>query len=213
MTDMSESIDEQLSALADDELPEQEAPLLLRRISRDPELVARLGRYYTIRESVHGGLTDAVGGGVAAGVAEALEQEAPLADTPPPAESAQHARRWAVRLGRPAAGAAIAASVAVIAVTLWSTPETARTPLSDTPATVASAPTPQANPAAGELARTVSVGEGGSGAAAREQWQRLDPQVQQRLNGYLVNHSENATVAGPGGVLNYVRIAGHERSQ
>ncbi|WP_435103774.1 sigma-E factor negative regulatory protein [Arhodomonas sp. AD133] len=209
---MSESIDEQLSALADDELPEQEAPLLLRRISRDPELVARLGRYYTIRESLHGGLTDAVDGGVAAGVAEALEHEAPLAEEPVSPQGTGSARRWAMRLGRPAAGAAIAASVAVIAVTLWSTPETARTPSSGAPAVVASAPSPQASPAGGELARTVSVGEN-SGTQAREQWQRLDPQVQQRLNGYLVNHSENATVSGPGGVLNYVRIAGHERSQ
>lgn len=45
---MGQTIDEQLSALLDGELPVEQEELLLRRLERDPDLRARFGRYSMI---------------------------------------------------------------------------------------------------------------------------------------------------------------------
>ncbi|MFZ0499752.1 MAG: sigma-E factor negative regulatory protein, partial [Steroidobacteraceae bacterium] len=42
---MNEELDSQLSAMFDNELPAAECELMARRLSRDPDLKARWGRY------------------------------------------------------------------------------------------------------------------------------------------------------------------------
>ncbi|MQM36922.1 hypothetical protein KBTX_00911 [wastewater metagenome] len=215
MTGMSEHVNEQLSALADDELPGEEMPLLLRRLGRDPELVDRLGRYYTTRAAVHGDLGLAADGAFAERVAAALDAEPALdpaeAEAPVHPEPAAHRRR-VLRFARPVAGAAIAASVAVLAVGLWPSGPGERG--NGPAATAVTASAPSAGGGNG-LAERVSVDEGPATADSVERvtWQGLDPTVQRRLNGYLVNHSGNAVGAGAGGMLNYARIAGHARAE
>jgi hypothetical protein len=49
---MSQSVEEQLSALLDNELTVQEEELLFRRLGKDPELSAVLSRYSLIRELI-----------------------------------------------------------------------------------------------------------------------------------------------------------------
>lgn len=101
------SIDEQLSAFADGELPRAEAELLLARLQREPALRARWERYHAIGEALRGGLPAQYPRSLAARVAAALEPE--------PA----HARARRSGLGRyamPLVGAAVAASVAVMGV-------------------------------------------------------------------------------------------------
>jgi len=46
-----------------------------------------------------------------------------------------------------------------------------------------------------------------------EQWQRLDPRIDKRLSGYLVNHNEYAASRGVQGVMPYVRIVGHNTGE
>ena len=50
----NEELDSQLSAMFDDELPQAECELLARRLSRDPQLKARWGRYALISMAVRG---------------------------------------------------------------------------------------------------------------------------------------------------------------
>ena len=106
MTD-PHTIDEQLSAFADGELPQAEAELLLARLARDPALRARWERYHAIGESLRGGLPARYPRGLAAGVGAALERE--------PAHAGGR-RRALGRFAMPLIGAAIAASVAVVGV-------------------------------------------------------------------------------------------------
>jgi sigma-E factor negative regulatory protein RseA len=102
---MTDAIKEQLSACLDGELPKAELDLLLKRLERDPELRDSIGRYALIGEALRND-RPVVAKGLAAKLAAALEQEA-----------APHgaAKIWIKRL-RPAAGIAVAAGVAAVAV-------------------------------------------------------------------------------------------------
>jgi negative regulator of sigma E activity len=107
---MSEQIREQISAFLDGELPSAESELLLKRMVRDAALRDSFGRYALIGEAMRGmkhvplrgNFTGAINGVIdgepATAVAIALAAAGP--------------RRW----WRPLAGAAIAASVALVAI-------------------------------------------------------------------------------------------------
>lgn len=191
---MSDEIREQLSALADDELSEVEQPLLLGRLERDPELRACLGRYQLIGEVMRGsGATATLG--VADRVQQVLGEE-----TTAGAENSHSVSDQSV-WWKPLAGLAVAASVAMVAVfTVTSVNEES----AGTVPVVASAPTaitPVSDPI-----DPVAVSDDG-------QWDRLDPEIDKRLSGYLVNHNEYAASRGMQGVMPYVRIVGHDTSE
>jgi|HigsolmetaGSP11D_1036233.scaffolds.fasta_scaffold00711_11 Negative regulator of sigma E activity len=182
-----DALNEQLSALADDELRRDEALFLTRRLSQSPEAVEQLSRYFLISDALRKQLPETIDLGLAERVAAALEHE----------ESFNVRPSLVRRVAKPVAGLGVAASVAVAAITLMS-PDG---PSSGTVegAWVAAAATA---PSAAAVAVTpVSVSD--------SQWERLDPEVQRRLNLYLVNHSEHSSAGQWGGVLNYVRITGH----
>lgn len=106
---MSEQIREQVSAFLDGELPDSESELLLKRLSRDPELREAFGRYALIAEVVRSPNGGPLSRGFAAGVKRRIDGEpATVVDLP----QASRARRW----WRPLAGAAVAAGVAAMAV-------------------------------------------------------------------------------------------------
>lgn len=185
---MSDEIREQLSALVDDELSDVEQPLLLGRMQRDAELRECLGRYQLIGEVMRG-ITDTTTLGVADRVRRVLQHEVggQVPDTPK-----QEGFKW----WKPVAGFAVAASVALVAVlTVSSVRETA-------------------TDAVPELAS--SSNSAGVPAVARvndDQWDRIEPGIDKRLSGYLVNHNEYAASRGVQGVMPYVRIVGFENSQ
>ena len=104
---MSEQIREQVSAFLDGELPSSETELLLKRLTRDAELRESFGRYALIGESMRGGQVR-LSRGFAERVNRAIDGEPAVAVVPP----ARATSRW----WRPMAGAAVAASVAVVAV-------------------------------------------------------------------------------------------------
>ncbi|MFN2308771.1 MAG: sigma-E factor negative regulatory protein [Gammaproteobacteria bacterium] len=183
---ISEQIREQLSALVDDELPVAEQRLLLERLAREPALRAQWTRYQLIRDSLHQSLPPFTDPGFAERVMAAVEAQ--------PTHQASRPPSWARAL-RPAAGLAVAATVAVIAV------------LAVQPSTVA----PPGAPGASGVQVAVSP-------APPERYARLAPvpaaqsaQSAERLNEYLVNHSEYAASGGMPGMLPHVRIVGYER--
>jgi negative regulator of sigma E activity len=115
-------------------------------------------------------------------------------------------RRWRDTL-KPAAGVALAASVAVASVLAVrgldefpAEPQAARTPATQMATNTASAIIPAAATGQGQIRPA---------ALRRLQWNTTEPAVAQRLNGYLVNHSEH--LGGPiGGLHPYARIVGYD---
>lgn len=193
---MSDEIREQLSALADDELNDVEQPLLLGRLQRDAGLRACLGRYQLIGEVMRG-----TGATATLGIADRV-QRALADDMPATVQGAGRMPLW-----KPVAGLAVAASVALVAVlTVTSVNEI---PVNNVPvlATADPAPViarvPSPNPAITQV----------SDSGEDTQWDRLDPSIDKRLSGYLVNHNEYAASRGVQGVMPYVRIVSHDTGE
>ena len=185
---MSDEIREQLSALMDDELDELERPLLFSRLERAPDLRACLGRYQLIGEVMRGGAAEMATLGVADHVQQALKQETAL----PVTARRGSAARWL----KPVAGLAVAASVALVAIlAVTSVPEN----------------TPQSVPSLASTAPATDVTR--LSETRDEQWNRIEPGVDKRLSGYLVNHNEYAASRGVQGVMPYVRIVGYENNR
>jgi hypothetical protein len=104
---MSDKIKDQMSAFLDDELPDDEAELLLRRLGTDAELRRMAARYLLIGQSLRRERVPALD--LDRRIARALEDEdayraSDVEEEGPP--------RW----WRPVAGVAVAATVAVIAL-------------------------------------------------------------------------------------------------
>ena len=180
---MNDEIREQLSALVDDELDEVERPLLLGRLQRDAGLRECLGRYQLIGEVLRGGAASTATLGVADGVRRALQNDTPVAV----------ARGNSFNWWKPLAGVAVAASVALVAVL-------SVTPLRET--------------GDDRLPQLASGAEVSSVARVQDgQWERIEPGIDRRLAGYLVNHNEYAANRGMQGVMPYVRIVGYQNQR
>ena len=111
---MNEELDSQLSAMFDNELPAAECELLARRLSRDPDIKARWGRYAVIGAVIRAERGIALEGIVAGRVSAALSSEPALSvDALQPA-----GRRLQYRWWQPIAGAGLAAGVAAVSI-LW----------------------------------------------------------------------------------------------
>ena len=184
---MKDKLNEQLSALVDDELNGTEQELLIRQIGRDPELLQRLSRYQLISDAMQNHLPGRVDPAFSRRLHGALRQEpAGRGD----GQAAGLTGRWL----RPVAGVAVAASVAVVAVTAL---QTSREETAVQPAAVAGAPAEREYIRAQDSA-VAAAPDSGPGIDSRQ------------LDVYLVNHNEYAASRGMRGMLPYVRIVGHE---
>jgi len=106
---MVDSVKEQISACLDGELPERELPLLSKRLGHDAEFKATLTRYALISETLRTGEAVQLPKDFAATVMARIANEP---DTQP---VKRFSPRMLQRL-RPAAGIAVAATVAALAV-------------------------------------------------------------------------------------------------
>jgi negative regulator of sigma E activity len=107
---MNEAIRMQVSAFVDGELPENEAELLVRRLSQDADLRKQVSEYLAIGRIMRGEYSLQGSDALRERIAAELD-ERPLQD---PADTVVNAP--APRFVRPAAGAAIAATVALVAI-------------------------------------------------------------------------------------------------
>lgn len=184
---MKDKLHEQLSALVDDELTDAEQDLLTRQIGRDRELHQRLSRYQLISDAMQSHLPERVDPAFSRRVHEALRDE------PAGHGSGIPAGRLA-SLFRPVAGLAVAASVAVVAVTAL---QTSREDTTDPATAVATVPADSGFIRAEDSALAVAPESG--------------PRTRKgQLDLYLVNHNEYAASRGMQGMLPYVRIVGHD---
>ena len=111
---MSQNIEEQLSALLDGELAVEEEALLLRRLEREPEYRATLGRYGLIGQLMRDSQADPGAVQIGDRVGAALAGEAAYQGMTP--DVTEPARVWS-GVGKGLVGAGIAAAVAIVAVT------------------------------------------------------------------------------------------------
>ncbi len=177
---MKDTLYEQLSALVDDELHEDEHALLLRQLERDDGLRDRLARYQVISDALRSNLPHRVNTGFHQRVHAALEQEAEIHATPSSVKA----------LFRPLAGLALAASVAAVAVlSLQSVRQ--QDP--------AGAPAVASAPGVNDYVRADNTPPP---VAPRNSARGLDV--------YLVNHNEYAVNRGMQGMLPYVRLVGQD---
>ena len=107
---MTDPVNEQLSACLDGELPPAELDLLLKRLERNPELRESLGRYTVIGEALRHARPAVASRSFADKVMAAVEQE--------PAAARRSARMSPrlIRSLRPVAGIGVAATVAALAI-------------------------------------------------------------------------------------------------
>lgn len=103
---MTDAIHEQVSAFVDGELAAAESELLLKRVERDGELRARVGRYVLAGEALRATRAQGPSRAFAANIAAAIESES--------ASTLMGSR--AIQWLKPIAGGAIAAGVAAIAL-------------------------------------------------------------------------------------------------
>jgi len=113
---MNEELDSQLSAMFDDELPEDQCQLLARRLSRDEALKARWRRYAVIGAAVRSERGVRLETNLAARVGAVISAEPAL--TGESVVKGESGKRGAMRWWQPVAGGAIAAGVAAMSV-MW----------------------------------------------------------------------------------------------
>jgi sigma-E factor negative regulatory protein RseA len=111
---MTDPMKEQLSACLDGELPEAELELLLKQVGRNPEMRACLGRYALIGETLRSGAAIVAPADFSKRVAAAIEAEPALSSVPESARGRMAGK--GVQWLRPAAGFAVAAGVATLAI-------------------------------------------------------------------------------------------------
>lgn len=106
---MNEAIRMQLSAFVDGELPDNEAELLLRRLSQDAELRQNVAEYMAIGRAVRGETQ-------VAGIDSLRQRVAATIDAAPSHDEVVDEVPAGDRMIRPLLGFAIAATVAVVAI-------------------------------------------------------------------------------------------------
>jgi sigma-E factor negative regulatory protein RseA len=204
---MSEQIREQISAFLDGELPSSETELLLKRLTRDAELREGFGRYALVGECVRGGGHARLTQGFAARVNRAIDGDS-VADDPQP--QPRRATGW----WRPLAGAAVAASVAAVAVVALQqravsppgVPAVQIMASGGLPAIQSGAgpsPTPTIQfAAAGRQVSPGQVTEPGSYVVPPSSSEGPTPLPAARLTNYVFAHSKYSSVMGQNDVLN-----------
>lgn len=180
---MNESLNEQVSACVDGESDATETALLLRRLCQDDGLRSRWARYHLISDALKNNLPDQPSMTLADRVHQVVAQET----TP-------QRRFSAARLLKPAAGFAIAASVAALAVFA-----------------VRSLPTATDHAPPEQVASAAAAPQYPRDQGTR--WDRTRPEVAARLNTYMLNHSGHAETAGMQAVIPYVRLVGYDVGQ
>ncbi|MET0116385.1 MAG: sigma-E factor negative regulatory protein [Sedimenticola sp.] len=190
---MSDKKREQISALLDDELPAEQASETLAALRKDDTLRTAWDRYHLIGDVMRGESVRVTTEQVADRVRQRLESEPAIIATPKNRVTVERDEKAPVRWARPAAGAALAASVAVVAVML--SPQLSDFSLQGDETVVATAPTPISTPR-----------NGGT------RWKNLSqPEVESKLNRYLVDHSEYASPGGmSSGVLPYASFVSYD---
>lgn len=220
MKNMSdESTKEHLSALMDGELDDAQESLAAEQLTRDVVLRHHWARYHLVRDVLRRDLESVTGLELTSRVSQRLASE-PLHLGRP------RKKTWSVPWA-PIGGLALAASVAVVAIVgvgNWNAVDEPThladmTPTSTTfdiplePADLGAVQRPEASLVSAVTPPIVWVNHlEPTARLSRLQWDAHEPGVEDRLNAYLVSHSEYLG-NGMRGMLPYARIVGYDGRQ
>jgi len=179
---MSEQKYEKLSAVIDGESDVDDK--LIQDIDTDEELGVRWQRYHLIRDALTNHLPEQGALDISERVAAALKNE--------PTVLAPTRRRISQKIMKQAAGLAVAASVATIAVMSVQTSQVTK---NDNTTSIARIEQPRIDSTAITQARL------------------RNQAIQSKLSGYLVKHNEYSVSARMQGVMPYMRIVGDADTQ
>lgn len=196
----------EVSALMDNELSGRKCDAAVAGLAQDASARATWQRYHLMRTALRHEPQYAVASDLADRIAACLAAEAvPMPVRPGLAGVRWPSSRHAVfaRAYKGAAGLALAASVAAVAIVGVRTLTPATIPGAAVPPQAAIAPAPAANPAPVNVAAAPEKSRRGI------HWDTAQPEVENNLNTFLVQHSEFTRTSGMG-VMSYVRIAGYD---
>lgn len=192
----TDDINEQVSALLDNELNPGEARRVLDRLVDQSDLQARWDRYHLIGDVMRGEAVRFSADSVARRVRESLDQPGSVLPTSSPIPISR-AHRFRGRWVKPASGAALAASVAILSVLAF--PELTRYTPDQGESLVSERATPEAAPFLVE---------------SRTRWKNLkEPKVESKLNRYLIDHNEFADPGGGMGMMPYTSFVSYDSSR
>lgn len=188
---MNKQQKESLSALLDGEGDRRETSEMLGQLGQSPELEATMARYSLIGQALRGEAIHQEALDIHVQVSQRLAQE-PTVLAPMPSDRSSPSERW----WRPLAGVAIAASVAALAVVfapgLMQPPGGAVSPgIASTHAPLAATP----------VQMDISQGT---------RWTDGQPAVEDKLNGYLADHSEFAIQGGAPSLIPYASFVSYD---
>lgn len=203
---MTDALNEQLSACLDGELPPAELDLLLKRVGREAELRAAIGRYSLIGEAMRAerpavASRDFASKVMVAVAAEPASEQTPASVVRPnvvPAPGTTRAPKIspaAIRYLRPAAGMAVAAGVAAIAVFVMQ-------PIGQPDVVPVNSPLVAANQPAANEAVVATEAESSYVVPTSTTSSAFIPAT--RLTNYVVAHSEYSSPLGRRSVLSGV---------
>jgi sigma-E factor negative regulatory protein RseA len=188
---MTEQERQRLSALMDAELPHPEISSEIKKLLLNNSNHGTWQRYHLIGDTMRQDLGPVVDVNLAEEISHRLKDE-PVVFAPNATKTP--ASKWL----KPAAGFAVAASVALLAITV-------------APRVVNMESTPQSiNP----VAKVESPVEKVYVADDGTRWELLyKPKVESRLNSYLVNHQEYAPAGNMKGIMPYATFVSYDGNQ
>jgi len=208
---------EQLSALLDDYHDSAQDRAALSELQSDVNQQYTLQRYALIGDAMRNELPDQIQLDFAARVRSAIAAEDTLNAKPVAGRTSSRAGGWFASLFKPVAGLAVAASVAIVAVTLVQV----RTPGGDQQAQLASATDLATQAKVEQLAsapvrnrNNATLVSGNPAPIVRDghgtNWKikRGEAAIQSRLNAYLINHNEHSNSLN--GIIPQARVVGFD---
>ncbi|RLW70013.1 MAG: hypothetical protein B6D71_08045 [gamma proteobacterium symbiont of Stewartia floridana] len=189
---MTEQEYERLSALVDEEISEEEISMEINKLSNNAANRGTWSRYHLIGDAMRGETGSLYSPDLAQVISKQLEDE-PVVLAP-----AAIKRRPGLKK-RSYTGLAVAASLAAVAVVMAPqliNPEGSEVP----PATIAATQAP--------ATETLYVAEDGT------RWELLKkPEVESRLNAYLVNHQERSPSSNIKGIMPFATFVSYDENK
>jgi sigma-E factor negative regulatory protein RseA len=203
---MSDEIKQKVSAFLDGELDTKQLAALSDEVESSPQLRSRLHRYVLISESIKGNAVSSNAESIADSVSKAIEDEpaiiAPVT-RPPAARPATSEAGWKTWF----AGGAIAATVATLALINFDILEMQQGPKDSFPVTVQLQPQSQPfnQPMMNSFAQPAST----QWSISRQH--TAEPEVEQELNQFLIEHSEYTHQSGMPGLVPYATFVVYDK--
>ncbi|MBA53700.1 MAG: hypothetical protein CMK89_04530 [Pseudomonadales bacterium] len=197
---------EELSALMDGEVSELELRRVLNSIEQDQELCRKWSRYHVasavMRRQTSGQAQAWLDMDISSRVQMAIEQE------PVPAVAKSGRSSVAALLSKPFANVAVAASVSAAVILGWQNLATGPS-VQQGPAVASNVVSMSPVAVSGNsplMAVSQTNGVAGANRVMQPEMIRYNPELDDRLNYYLLSHSSNAAVNTAAGVTPYARV-------